>query len=102
MNFRIAYEPRPHLPTVNPPTQGNGVGKQDLRSNTGRKLQRQFFAMRQMVAIPANQSRVAGVFKQELQRWRFDVAVAKKTRWLCGRIYLERESLFFKNWSRHF
>ncbi len=37
---------------------------------------RQFFAVRQVVAIPADQRRVAGVFKQKLQRRRFDVAVA--------------------------
>ncbi len=30
-----------------------------------------------MVTIPAHQGRVAGVGKQEFQRWRFDVAVAK-------------------------
>ena len=30
-----------------------------------------------MVAIPATQRRVAGVFKQKFQRRRFDVAVAK-------------------------
>jgi len=30
-----------------------------------------------MVAVPADQSGVAGVFKKKLQRWRFDVAVAK-------------------------
>jgi len=40
-------------------------------------LRRQFFAVRQMVAIPTHQSRVAGVFKQEFQRRRFDVAGAK-------------------------
>jgi hypothetical protein len=33
--------------------------------------------MRQVVAIPANQGRVVGVFKQKLQRRRFDVTVAK-------------------------
>jgi len=33
--------------------------------------------MRQMIAVPARQSRVAAVFKQEAQRRRFDVAVAK-------------------------
>ena len=41
------------------------------------KSRRQFFAVRQMVAVPAHQGRVAGVFKQKLQRRRFDVAVAK-------------------------
>jgi hypothetical protein len=41
------------------------------------KLRRQFFAVRQMVAVPARQGRVAGVFKQKFQRRRFDVAVAK-------------------------
>jgi len=30
-----------------------------------------------MVAVPADQSGVAGVFKKKLQRRRFDVAVAK-------------------------
>ena len=40
-------------------------------------LRRQFFAMRQMVAVPACQSRVAGVFKKKLKRWRLDMAVAK-------------------------
>ena len=38
---------------------------------------RQFFAVRQMVAVPADQGGVAGVFKKKLQRRRFDVAVAK-------------------------
>ena len=38
---------------------------------------RQFFAVRQMVAIPTHQRRVAGVFKEKFQRRRFDVAVAK-------------------------
>src|ERR1035441_7416368 len=38
---------------------------------------RQFFAVRQMVAVPADQGVVAGVFKKKLQRRRFDVAVAK-------------------------
>jgi hypothetical protein len=33
--------------------------------------------MRLMVAVPAGQSGVAGVFKKKLQRRRFDVAVAK-------------------------
>lgn len=42
-----------------------------------RKSRRQFFAVRQMVAIPAHQGGVAGVFKKKLQRRRFDVAVAK-------------------------
>jgi hypothetical protein len=41
-------------------------------------LRRQFFAVRQMVAVPAAQGGVAGVFKKKLQRRRFDVAVAKK------------------------
>ena len=33
--------------------------------------------MGQMVAIPAAQGRVAGIFKERFQRRRFDVAVAK-------------------------
>ena len=45
--------------------------------STALALRRQFFAVRQMVAVPAHQGRVAGVFKQEFQRRRFDVAVAK-------------------------
>src|ERR1039458_3621231 len=40
-------------------------------------LWRQFFAVRQMVAVPARQGCVAGVFKQKWQRRRFDVAGAK-------------------------
>jgi len=35
------------------------------------------FAVRQMVAVPAGQSRVAGVGKEEFQRRGFNVAVAK-------------------------
>ena len=42
-----------------------------------RYLWRQQFAMRQMVAVPARQSRVICVFKKEFQRRRFDMAVAK-------------------------
>src|SRR5476651_939865 len=47
------------------------------------ELRRQFFAVRQMTGgrpqgpVPARRGRVAGVFKQQLQRRRFDVAVAK-------------------------
>jgi hypothetical protein len=41
------------------------------------RSRRQFFAVRQMVAIPADQGGVAGVFKKKLQRRRFDVAVTK-------------------------
>ena len=41
------------------------------------ELRRQFFAVRQIVAVPANQGVVAGVFKEKFQRRRFDVAVAK-------------------------
>jgi hypothetical protein len=48
-----------------------------LRSFRSAKLRREFFAVRQMVAVPAAQGFVAGVFKQKLQRRRFDVAVAK-------------------------
>ena len=33
--------------------------------------------MRLVVAVPAGQGNVVGVFKQKLQRWRFDVAAAK-------------------------
>jgi len=33
--------------------------------------------MRQMVTVPANQSGVAGVIEKKLQRWRFNMAVAK-------------------------
>jgi hypothetical protein len=38
---------------------------------------RQFFTMRQMVAVPADQGGVAGVFKKEFQRRRFNVAVTE-------------------------
>src|ERR1017187_5929333 len=38
---------------------------------------RQFSEVPQMVAVPARQGRVAGVFKQKFQRRRFDVAGAK-------------------------
>ena len=41
------------------------------------KLRRQFFAVRQMVTIPAAQGFIPRVFKKKFQRWRFDVAVAK-------------------------
>lgn len=37
----------------------------------------QIFAVRQMVAVPPNKRRVAGVFKQKWQRRRFGMAVAK-------------------------
>ena len=40
-------------------------------------LRSQSFAMRQVIAVPAAQGGVAGVGKQKLQRWRFNVAVAK-------------------------
>jgi hypothetical protein len=38
---------------------------------------RQFFAVRQMIAVPAGQSGVAGIFKQKLQHRRFNMAIAK-------------------------
>jgi hypothetical protein len=41
------------------------------------KLWRKFFAVRQMVAVPAGQGGVAGVGKKKWKRRRFDVAVAK-------------------------
>jgi hypothetical protein len=44
---------------------------------TEAELRRKFFAVRQMVAFPAGQGGVAGVFKKKLQRRRLDVAVAK-------------------------
>src|SRR5271170_7612479 len=40
-------------------------------------LGRKFFTVRLVVAVPAGQGGVAGVFKKKLQRRRFDVAVAK-------------------------
>lgn len=40
-------------------------------------LRRKFFAMRLVIAIQTNQRRVARIFKEKFQRWRFDVAVAK-------------------------
>ena len=42
-----------------------------------RNLWRKFFAVRQVVAVPAGQGGVAGVGKKKWQRRRFDVAVAK-------------------------
>ena len=33
--------------------------------------------MRQVVTVPSNQSRIAGVLKEEFQRRRFDMSVAK-------------------------
>ena len=43
----------------------------------GKNSRREFFPVRQMVAIPAAQGGVAGVGKKKLQRRRFDVTVAK-------------------------
>ena len=48
-----------------------------LRSVEWAKLRRQFFAVRQTVAIPTNARRVAGVGKQKWQRRRCDVTGAK-------------------------
>jgi len=48
-----------------------------MRVITKKILRRKFFAVWQMVAVPAGQGGVAGVFKKKLQRRRFDVAVAK-------------------------
>ena len=49
-----------------------------LTPTPAKKISRwQFFTVRQVVAVPADQSGVAGVFKKKLQRRRFDVAVAK-------------------------
>ncbi len=40
-------------------------------------LRRQFFAVRLVVAVPADQGGVTGIFKKKSQRRRFDMAVAK-------------------------
>src|SRR5882724_4761672 len=48
-----------------------------MRVITKKILRRKFFAVRQVVAVPAGQGGVAGVFKKKLQRRRFDVVVAK-------------------------
>jgi hypothetical protein len=45
--------------------------------NAIRTSRREFFTMRQMVAVPADQSRVVGGSQKKFQRRRFDVAVAK-------------------------
>jgi len=37
----------------------------------------EFFAVRQVVAVPAAQGFVSGIFKKKFQRWRSDVAIAK-------------------------
>jgi hypothetical protein len=44
---------------------------------TENDLLRQPFSMRQMIAVPANQSRVAGVGEKKWRRRRFNVAAAK-------------------------
>jgi len=49
----------------------------------GERSLRQFFAVRQMVAVPARQGRIAGVGKQKWPRRRFDVAGAKDHVGLC-------------------
>jgi hypothetical protein len=46
MNFRLAYEPRAHLPTVNQLGQRNGVGKWGLRSKTNVKLLKELVCLR--------------------------------------------------------
>jgi hypothetical protein len=49
-----------------------------LKTASRRKIsRRQFFAVRQMVAVPVDQGVVAGVNEKQLQRRRFNVAIAK-------------------------
>jgi hypothetical protein len=45
--------------------------------STNMSRRRQFFAVWEMVAVPAYQGNVVGVFKQRLQRWRFDMSAGK-------------------------
>ena len=54
------------------------VNRHDVRIiNAIRISRREFFTMRQMVAVPADQSRVVGGSQKKFQHRRFDVVIAK-------------------------
>ena len=68
--------------TLLPTVETVGYFRSSLRDLADRQVsptesRRQFFAVGQMVAVPADQGIVAGVCKKKLQCRRFDVAVAK-------------------------
>ena len=81
---------------LKPIARAMGYYRTLLRSFRQAKLWRQSFSVRQMVAIPAHQGRVAGIFKQKSQRRRFDVAVAKDHVGFAGKLLGARIVTFQK------